>query len=259
MWRRLRFSPSNRRAYLELVPLRRRVMSIGLTIAAHLLLLLLLFRLAPPWQPREPKRPPSTFSMLPDDSQASPRPAPKAKAAAKADRASASAAKPPPVPLPVLPKTPTTPVPPGEAPPTILWDKALYAAADVGKMKGKASEVDGDATGKDSAAAYGPGEGPGGARLYDAQWYRKPAWSEVSPYLPADPPTHGQAVLACRMVEHYHVDNCQVISESPRGSGMGRAIRLAAWQFLVRPPRLGGKVLVGEWVKITYDLSIVRQ
>ena len=237
-------------------------MSIGLTIAAHLLLLLLLIRLAPPLQPREVQRAPSTFSMLPDDSQAAPRPAANARAAAKADKTSASAAKPPPpVPLPVPPRTPTTPVPPGEPAPTILWDKALYAAADVGKIKGTASEAeaDDDATAKDSAAAYGPGDGPGGARLYNVDWYRRPVWSEISPYLPPNPPTRGQAVLACRMVEHYHVDNCQVISESPRGSGMGKAIRLAAWQFLIRPPRLGGKVLVGQWVKITYDLSIVRE
>jgi protein TonB len=125
---------------------------------------------------------------------------------------------------------------------------AEFAAADISKMP-SSRKKSGD--GGDSQAAYGPGDGPGGVRLYDPDWYRRPTNAELNGYLKASTPSKGWGKIACRTAENYHVEDCQALGESPLGSGFGRAVREAAWQFLIRPPRINGRPVIGAWVGIT--------
>jgi protein TonB len=123
-----------------------------------------------------------------------------------------------------------------------------FAAGDIGKMKGPAMAKGGGSGG--GKGTYGPGEGPGGVHLYDVQWYREPTDAQLQTYLPKTNPGDGWGAIACDTIDHYHVDNCQIIGESPAGSGYGRAVLNAAWQFLVIPPRRNGEMLVGAPVRI---------
>src|SRR3546814_12568332 len=107
--------------------------------------------------------------------------------------------------------------------------------------------ISGD-TGKNSGSAYGPGEGPGGERLSEADWYRKPTNAELSFYMPANAPSTGRGLIACQTVAHYRVHNCRSPGESPLGSGLARALGQAGWPFLFAAPRLGARAGVGAWV-----------
>ena len=68
----------------------------------------------------------------------------------------------------------------------------------------------------------------------------------------------GAALIACKTVPDYYVEDCVLLSESPQGSMMGRAVLAAAWQFRVRPARIGGREQFGSWVRIRIDYSIRR-
>ena len=96
------------------------------------------------------------------------------------------------------------------------------------------------------------GSAPNGQPLYAAAWYREPYDNELSGYLStAEGP--GYALIACRTVPDWRVDDCVALDEYPSGSNLARAVLAAAWQFKVRPPRLGGVYKVGEWVRIRID------
>lgn len=101
------------------------------------------------------------------------------------------------------------------------------------------------------------GTGPQGQPLYAASWYREPYDDELRGYLStAQGP--GWALIACRTVPDYRVEDCQKVDEFPAGSGMSAAVLAAAWQFRVRPPRIGGRSQIGEWVRIRIDYRIGR-
>lgn len=102
------------------------------------------------------------------------------------------------------------------------------------------------------------GTAPNGQPLYAAQWYREPYDSELAGYLStAQGP--GWGLIACRTAPEYRVEDCVALDEHPSNSQIARSVLAAAWQFKVRPPRLGGRYMVGEWVRIRIDYGIRRE
>lgn len=102
------------------------------------------------------------------------------------------------------------------------------------------------------------GSGPNGEPLYAASWYREPYDDELSGYL-STATGPGWGLIACRTAPDYRVEDCVKIDEYPTGSNIARAALAAAWQFQVRPPRLGGKPRIGEWVRIRIDYGYRRK
>lgn len=115
-----------------------------------------------------------------------------------------------------------------------------YGPADTGSSRGQDSPVVGTA--------------PDGSPLYAASWYREPAQDELAGYLSTANST-GWGLIACRTAPNWRVEDCEIISESPTNSGIARAVQAAAWQFRVRPPRVGGAYQVGSWVRIRIDYT----
>jgi protein TonB len=68
----------------------------------------------------------------------------------------------------------------------------------------------------------------------------------------------GSGLIACRTAPHYRVEDCVALGEYPEGSQISRSVLAAAWEFRVRPPRLGGRPLIGSWVRIRIDYDLVR-
>jgi len=235
---------------LQREPLGRRATALAVVIAVHLLLLLLLVMLAPPRTPTRPSDKVFTLRAI-DALKAAPAPAPTAQARTK-----------PRPDAPRMPKPIVTPPPRPDAKPA-LFGTELFEAVDITKLPNHSeeravanAEAEGVGAAGDSTAAVGPGGGPHGETLYNAEWVREPTNAELAYYLPSRGiPPGSWGTIACRTISRFHVEDCAELGESPPGSGLARALRQAAWQFLVRPPRVGGKLKVGEWVSIRIDFS----
>ena len=97
-----------------------------------------------------------------------------------------------------------------------------------------------------------------GEPVYAARWYREPTDAELRGYLStASGP--GWALITCKTVPDFRVEDCVLEDEYPSGAQIGRAVMAAAWQFRVRPPQIGGRSLVGEWVRIRITYDLVRK
>jgi protein TonB len=168
---------------------------------------------------------------------------------------------------------PPRPVPPVPKPavklPTPNLDmleltREVYQAADISKLGSNApgyvrSADAGSSGGANAGDSAMVGTAPDGQPLYAAEWYREPTNTELAGYLPKTMPDGGGwGIIACKTAPRFRVTDCVELGQGPAGSHLAGAVRQAAWQFLVRPPRIGGKSLVGEWVRIRVDYVAER-
>lgn len=229
----------------ERTPLQRRASGLALALALNLGLLLLLLTLGR-FAPEAKKASRAlVVDLLPESHSA----AAPAETSAEHKPLTHAQAKPTPLKPPriVLPAKPTITVPP--APPKQSWiemSKDELAAADISNLPkaGTGASSDGDST--------VVGTGPHGETLYAAEWARHPTHAELSGYLPSNAP-EGFGLIACKTAPGDRVEDCIELDQEPRGSHLASAVRQAAWQFRVRPPRRNGRALVGSWVQIRID------
>ena len=135
----------------------------------------------------------------------------------------------------------------------LVMTKEELAAADISKL-GKAGT---GAASEHSDDSEEVGRGPHGEVLYAAEWAREPTDAELGGYLPRNAPA-GYGLIACKTLPQNRVDDCVELENYPRGSHLASAVRQAAWQFRVRPPRKNGREMIGEWVRIRIEYSRTR-
>jgi protein TonB len=240
-------------------PLRQRVTSFVLAVAITLLIILGMLGLNGTAEKRPQFKGGPVVLDLKDDAdradatrKASPKPAP-----AQPEPAPPRVKPPPPVPVP-----PPLPVPEDMSTHYIHLTPEENDAADISRHPRVAMSNSAGTQSAQQAVGTGAGDSqpigtaPNGQPLYKAEWYRRPTHAELQTYLPPHMPSHGIGVVACRTIANHHVDDCVELGSSPPGSHLAGAVRQAAWQFLVRPPRLGGRELVGAWVSIEIDYDI---
>ena len=238
---------------------RRRTAGLVLALVAEAFLALLLLTLSYPTRPgrKQDERTLTTFSVTPPADPAPDRPpAPQpteqlseARPEPQERQPEQAAAQAPPVPQ-------EAPPPP---PPFILIQPGQLSRTDLASAPRTAPPGPRKSVAGPPNVGGGPpdtprveGSGPNGEPLYAAAWYREPYPDELRGYL-STARGPGYALIACRTVRDWRVEDCALLDEYPAGSGIGRAVMAAAWQFKVRPPRLGGQYRIGEWVRIRID------
>lgn len=237
--------------------LGRRAGGIALALLMEGLLALALLTLAPAIT-RHEEAEMAVFSFdaepMPDPQPDAPQP--KAKAAQSARQPDVQ---------PPEPKE-TPPPPPTPPPPLIELSRAEFATADIARIPTRSTppaKVAGPKMGPPNMATPGDtprveGAGPNGEPLYAASWYREPYEDELRGYLStASGP--GWALIACRTVPNFRVEDCIAIDEWPERSNLARAVLAAAWQFRVRPPIFRGQPQVGQWVRIRIDYGLRKK
>ena len=210
-----------------------------LALAINVGLLLLLIELGVVTAPQQQRSRALTVDLLPESRSASTQTQQKAEH----QQANRPVVKPPPI---VIPMKPTIAAPPKpRAQPWIEMSKDQLAAADISKLPAAGAGGAGD--------SEVVGRGPNGEALYAAEWAREPTDAEISGYWPRH--ATGWGLVACKTMADNRVEDCVELDQSPRGSHLASAVRQAAWQFRVRPPRKGGRALIGAWVRILIEVE----
>ncbi|WP_374594153.1 hypothetical protein [Sphingosinicella sp.] len=179
---------------------------------------------------------------------------------AEAPETQSAAAQPPEL------KSPPKPVEPPPVPielPVIQLSREEMAATDIAKLPPPTAPAPRPMMGPPAPTFAGDsqrvdGTGPNGEPLYAASWYREPYDDELAGYL-STARGPGWGLIACRTVQDFRVEDCVALGEYPQGSQIARSVLAAAWQFRVRPPQIGGRAMVGEWVRIRIDYGLERR
>lgn len=254
-------APTPPSAFGQDASLRRRVGAFIVAVVANLLLLLMLFTLAPSPTPKPKGDDGLAVVQLSPDLGKAPEKAKKAEKAkpVAARQPVARPQKPVPAPKQVLD---TTDQPAAKLNMIIVGkdvldatDRAMNAPHDAPQQSADSGGAAGGGEGSGGGGDGAVGKAPNGEPLYNAEWYREPTDAELAFYLPKNGPRSGWGMIACRTAPNWRVEDCVEIGQSPQGSGLSSAVRQAAWQFKVRPPRVGDKRVIGAWVRIRIDYT----
>jgi protein TonB len=235
----------------------RRTLGLGLAIFIEVLLLLLLLTLD--WGNQAPeieKQRPTVVTFI--TPQVSEEPPESHRSEAQRDQQSARPPQPP-QPQPDRPQPPQPPQPaqpPAQTvapppPPAIVPSNWSLTPSAPHPPAASATPVYGPVNRPSVMASDTErvGTAPNGQPLYAASWYREPDHAMMRAYL-SSAQGPGWGLIACRTAPDFRVEDCVGLGEYPEGSQIMRSALAAAWEFRVRPPRLGGRVLVGAWVRI---------
>jgi periplasmic protein TonB len=238
----------------------RRTLGLGLAVLIEALILLLLLTLGREVRPGVEDDRRTLVSLIPaETSQEAPeerRPEPEQQAEARPE-----AQRPrPEQPRPPQPAEPAVPPAAPPAPPIMPMRWELMPSAALPRNGAPpARPLYGPADNRSPAMrdTERVGTAPNGEPLYAAEWYREPAAAMMRAYL-STARGPGWGLIACRTAPDYRVEDCVALGEYPEGSQITRSALAAAWEFRVRPPRRGGRPLVGSWVRIRIDYGIGR-
>jgi len=225
-------------------PLRRRASGFALALAINVGLLLILMTLGVIPPPSQKTMRGIVVDLIPQSRSSS---ATRHKTAVERPKVQSHrpVPKPPPVILPVKPTIAPPPQPSTKPTPWLEMSKEDMAAADISKIPAAGSGGGGD--------SEVVGKGPNGEALYAAQWAREPTDAEIGGYWPHN--VSGWGLVACKTIPNDRVEDCVELDQSPPGSHLASAVRQAAWQFRVLPPRKGGRALIGAWVRILIEIE----